>query len=348
MTEAKKPTVNKWVPISAAIGLITFLIYAFYSAGFLSIVSVLVRTNLPLYAMAFLLVSLDPVCISLGWRFLLKNLNVKTTMRRALTLTWVGFFIDAIIPSGWSGDIFKAYLLSRGGDVQAGNSGASIVIQRMIIMSIALANLITGLTLLTFVYHLPSGITIPVTIVATLFAFSIALAIFITIKPKATRRIIKAIVHLTYLVRRKQWNPEQFTTGLDRTLNTFASGLKVLSRKPRTLIKPIIMYIFAWFSEIAALLIVFNAVGYPITIDKVMIVYSIGGALESQTAAFAGFSQIVTSTLYIILGIAPSVSIAATLLIGFSGFWFKLSVSYIFFSHAVFSGTNKTNQQANA
>jgi uncharacterized protein (TIRG00374 family) len=336
MTETRRPTINKWIPILAAIGLISFLIYAFYSADFLSIVSVLAETNLPLYVLAFLMVSFDPTFTSLGWRVLLSKLDVRVTAGKALTLTWVGFFIDAIIPSGWSGDLFKAYLLSRGGDAKAGSSGASIVIQRMIIMSIALGNLVVGLTLLTFVYHLPSDITIPITIVATLFAFSIAMAIFITIKPKATRRIIKAIVRLSYLIRRKEWKSEQFTTGLEDTLATFARDLKVLSSRRRSLLRPIVMYILAWFSEIAALLIVFNAVGYPITIDKVMIVYSIGGALESQTAAFAGFSQIVTSTLYIILGIAPAISIAATLLIGFSGFWFKLSVSYVFFSHAVF------------
>ncbi len=348
MTNAKRPTFNRWVPILGVIGLVAFLIYAFYSAGFWNVINAILGTKLSIYALAFLFVSLDPFCTALGWRFLLANINVKVTVRKAFALTWVGFFIDALIPSGWSGDLFKAYLLSRDGEVKAGNSGASIVIQRMLVMSISLVSLLVGLALLVFVYHLPNEITIPVTIVAILFASSIAVAIFITVKPKATRRFIRAIVRLTYRIRRKEWKSEQFTTGLEDTLTTFASGLKALSSNRRFLVKPLIMYILAWFCEIIALTLVFNSVGYPIAVDKVMIVYSIGGALESQTAAFAGFSQIVTSTLYIILGIKPSISVAATLLIGFSGFWFKLSLSYVFFSRTVFRKDKKDNSAKEA
>lgn len=343
MAVTKRPTFNRWVPILGAIGLVAFLIYAFYSAGFWNVIDVVLGTKLSIYVFAFLFVSLDPFCTALGWRFLLANINVKISMRKALALTWVGFFVDALIPSGWSGDLFKAYLLSRDGEVKAGDAGASIVIQRMMVMSIALLSLLIGLALLVFIYHLPNSITIPVTIVAILFAFSIAIAIFITLKPKATRRFIRAVVRFTYVIRRKEWKSDQLTTGLEDTLTTFASGLKVLSSNRRALVKPLIMYVLAWFCEITALTLVFNSVGYRIAVDKVMIVYSIGGALESQTAAFAGFSQIITSTLYIILGIAPSTSVAATLLIGFSGFWFKLSLSYIFFTRTVFKKGGQSN-----
>lgn len=336
---------NRWVLVSAVIGLITFLFYAFYSASFVDIFFVIRGINLPLYLTAFLFVTLDIVCTSLGWRSLLLRVGVKIKVRRAFVLTLVGFFVDAMIPSGWSGDLFKAYILTKDGNISGGNTGASAVVQRMIIMSIGLSSLIVGMVMLVLTYHLQINMLLPIVIVASLFAVSIIVAILIVIKPRAVRGMVRFSSRVTSFVRRRPWDAKRFESSWGATLDTFQGGLKALTAKRKSLVRPVTLFILAWACEILALLAVFNSVGYSIALDKVIIVYSIGSALESQTAAFASFAQLVTSTLYITLKIDRPVTIAAVLLAGWSGFWFKLVISYIAFSYVMRRRSTKQIQQ---
>jgi len=337
MVEKGKLASNKWVFVSGVIGLFTFATYAYFSAGFSHIFSVIRDLNVPLYTVAFLLVASGMMFNSLAWRSVLSTLDVEIGIARAYTLTWVGFFVDAVIPSGWSGDLFKAYLLTKDGNIKGGNSGAAAVALRLIVMSVGLISIIMGLILAIFIYHLPTGTIVPIIIVVSAFAISIAIAIVAATSPRMTRGLVTFTSRLTSYIRRKPWNPRKFQSRWGDALNTFQDGIKTFTAKKKTLIKPIIFAILAWTCEFLALLTVFNAVGYSIVVDKAFIVYSIGSALESQTAAFAGFAQVITSTLYIILRINSAISFAAVLLAGFSGFWFKLSVSYIAFSCVVLS-----------
>jgi uncharacterized protein (TIRG00374 family) len=336
MTETK-PSFNRWVPVSATVGVVTFLVYTYYSAGFTSVISVIGSINPSIYAATFMFITLSVTCNSLAWRSLLSRLDIKVNAKRTFTLTWVGFFIDAMIPGGWSGDLFKAYLLSKESEIDAGRSGASIVVQRILIMLVALISLVSGLVLLIINYRLHSEIVIPVVFLAGFLSLSIAIAILVSIKPTATRKFVQPFAHLIYLIRRKPWNAQSFQASAEKTLNTFHEGVKALTMKPRALVGPLLLYVFAWGSELLALFLVFNSVGYFVTVDKVLVVHAIGGTLEVQTAAFSSFAQIATSTLYIVLGIAPAISLTATLLMSVSSFWFKLLVSYIAFSCVVLS-----------
>ncbi len=341
--EIRRPVFNRWVLLSAVIGLITFITYAIYSAGLVDIFSEIRKINLQLYGIAFLFVTFDILFNSLAWRDLLFLVGVKIKVRRAFTLTWVGFFVDAMIPSGWSGDLFKAYLLTQDGNVKGGSSGATAVVQRMLIMSVGLASLVIGMILLVFGYHLPVNMLLPIVIVASLFAFSILIAILIVIRPRAAKSLVRFSSRLTHFLRRRQWDPQKFQSSWGGTLDTFQEGVKALTAERKRLIRPSILFIFSWACEVFALLAVFNSIGYSIGLDQVIIVYSIGSALESQTAAFASFAQLVTSTLYITLGIDAEVAVAAVLLAGWSGFWFKLVVSYLAFSYVVRQKTQQKN-----
>jgi hypothetical protein len=71
--------------------------------------------------------------------------------------------------------------------------------------------------------------------------------------------------------------------------------------------------------------------------DKVIIVRSIAGNVESQGFAFAGYSQIITSELYRTLGVPFTVGVSVALLGGTVLFWIKTGISYVAFHRTVFS-----------
>ena len=79
------------------------------------------------------------------------------------------------------------------------------------------------------------------------------------------------------------------------------------------------------------LLFVFYALGVFIGFDKVLITNTIVSNIQVQGVMLAGFSQIVSSTLYNVLGIAPVLAVAFSLLSGFAAFWFRLVVSFRYF-----------------
>lgn len=69
-------------------------------------------------------------------------------------------------------------------------------------------------------------------------------------------------------------------------------------------------------------------------VDKVLIVYALIGSLQAMGVSFLGFTEIIVSSSYAILGIPAVISVSATLLVRVVTLWFKLVVSYVVFQWA--------------
>jgi hypothetical protein len=69
-------------------------------------------------------------------------------------------------------------------------------------------------------------------------------------------------------------------------------------------------------------------------VDKVLIVYALTGSLQAVGVSFLGFTEIIVSGSYAILGIPAAISVSATLLTRVVTLWFKLVVSYFVFQWA--------------
>ena len=104
-----------------------------------------------------------------------------------------------------------------------------------------------------------------------------------------------------------------------------------MKNKPKTMIKPMFYQVMAYVFDILALFFVFVALGSTVGLNKILITNSIVNNIRSQGVALAGFSQILSSQLYQVLGINLSLAQASSLLSGFANFWFKLIISFVFF-----------------
>jgi uncharacterized membrane protein YbhN (UPF0104 family) len=71
-----------------------------------------------------------------------------------------------------------------------------------------------------------------------------------------------------------------------------------------------------------------------VPVDKVLIVYALTGILQAMGVSFVGFTEIVMSSSYSLLGIPLAVSLSATLLTRVVTLWFKLIVGYVAFQWA--------------
>ncbi len=337
MSVAANPSFRKWVLLSAFIGLVSFAAYVYYFAGPVNVISMLSATNPYVFALAFVVIIASVALYSLAWRSLLDRLDVVISPRKAFMFFWVGIFLDILVPGGWSGDFLKAYLLSRDQKAESGRAVASIVAQKILIMLMTLGLLILGLLLLISNYTPRLETLISIGTIMGILVLSIAAVTYLSIRPRATKRILGWFTSLVTFVKRKNWNPESFQRSAEKTLNTFHNGIKILTNKPRIAVRPLTFMILAWILEISSWYLIFISVGYLVSVDKVLIVYAIIGNLQTQGVAFVGFAQIAMGALFVLLGISPQVSLTATLLVGITVFWFKLLVSFFAFQCVVSS-----------
>lgn len=330
-----KPKFSRRVLLFVLIGLLTLLLYFYYFVGTGNVVEVIGRTNLSYYAAAFIAFLVSVFFSSLSWHSLLGNLAVKIRMRTVLLFMWVGMFFDATVPDpGWSGDLSKAYMLAKSSGQDAGGIAASVVGQKVIIMVVTLFDLILGLGLLAWNYTLPSIVLVFIAVVLFLSILSLFVVVYLSAKPRATGKMLDLLIRVISFVRRGSWNPLDFRLRAEETLSKFHEGMRTLSAAPRKLIRPIVFSILAWNFDVLVIFLSFASLGYPVPVDKVLIVYALTGSLQTIGVSFVGFTEIIVSGSYTVLGIPAALSLSATLLTRVVTLWFKMVVSYIAFQWA--------------
>jgi uncharacterized protein (TIRG00374 family) len=330
-----KPRFTKRILLFVGIGLATFVIYLYYFIGTVNVAAVIKQTNLLYYASAFVAFLASVLFYSLAWHSLLRNLDIEAKISRVLLFAWAGMFFDAVVPDpGWSGDLSKAYMLSKASGQEAGRIVASVVGQKIIVMAVTVVDLILGLALLALNYTLPSDVLIFVTIVLFLTAFSLIVVLYLSTNAKATGRILGWLIRVACFVRRGRWNPQDFRVKAERMLNRFHEGIRTLSASPRALARPISFSLLAWGFDVSITFLTFASLGYSVPVDKVLIVYALTGSLQAMGVSFLGFTEIIVSSSYAILGIPAVISVSATLLARVVTLWFKLVVSYVVFQWA--------------
>jgi len=329
MTTTKLP-MKKWILLLITAGLLALLLYVYYIVGFGNLVSQFEKTNLYYYTAAFLAVSVGIVFYSLTWRSLLANLSVKIKIRQAFLFVYAGMFIDSLVPepANITGDLVKAFLVSKVTGENSGKTTASVIGLKTLGIVITVGNLIAGLILLAFNYYLLSGILAFILAALALLIVSLAALYYISTRPQASKRIVYGIIGLLCFILRGRWDSTKLQARADELLNSFHEGVQTLAARPKALIRPIVLSILSWAFDVSAVFLVFISIGYPVTPDKVLIVYALTGSLQSMGISFIGVTEVIMSTLYTILSIPLAVSLTATLLTRFITFWFKLLIAY--------------------
>ena len=257
MIPLKKPFRVNAVLLVLILGLITFVLYIYFFVNPSQVVNILSKTNLSVYAGAFLAYLLYTLCSSLVWQRLLNSLSMKITKRKAFLFTWVGLFFEATVPQlGWSGEVSKTYLLSKDSNVSAGKIGASVVGQKIFTMTLTIVALSTGLGLVLLKYSLPTAAALLIGLVLALSILTLGIIYYVSFKPAATKSLINWIIKKSLFFRRS-WNPQNFKAKAEELLGNFHIGIKQLRKKPKALIEPIIFALLGFIFEVSVVFLTF-------------------------------------------------------------------------------------------
>jgi uncharacterized protein (TIRG00374 family) len=345
VVEAPKPipdSLRKIIIISAVIGYTALIIYLFYFVGFADLFATLEQVNLGLYALAIAISIISIFFHTLVWHRLLQYLSIKLAYHRSLILYWVGIFVDNLIPGGWSGDFFKAYLLSKEPNIDAGKAVASVVAKNMYEAIFNLGNMVLAIILLAMNYSFQNSLIVSIGVVMVLITSPLVFLIAVSFRPEGAKKIVNKIIGGISLLTRNRWNLIRVQIEIDKLLDDYHEGMTILVHHPKVVIQPVIFSFFALVFEVLTVFLVFNAFGFVILADKVIIVRSIAANIEAQGYAFAGYAQIVATALYTALGIDLALAASVALLGGVVVFWLKTAVSYVAFHYVVISNHPQT------
>ena len=329
MSSTTNPKLSKTVFLVSVIGLVVFVLYLYFFVGIPSFISTLEKLNLWFYSLAFVLVVVSVFFHALVWRGLLSNLSYSISIRTAFWFSWIGIFVDNVVPGGLTGDLFKAYWLCKTEVHDTGTVVASVIAHKILIIMVILANTILGLVLWVLGYgylDLPIfGIIIGLSLI---LIFTLLLIFYLSSNRRATDKLLGWIIRLISFLRRNKWDSIGFRSKMEKNLNDFHLGFVTLKAKPRGLLAPVVFVVLAWASDMAVFILCFMALGYSLPAFKILIAYALTATLLLEGVSFLGFNEIIRSSLFIALGIPSGIGVTSILLNRFATFWFRMVVSY--------------------
>src|SRR3990172_3400609 len=332
------PSTKKWIVFSALIGYVVLIFFLFFFIDIGKLYSVLASLKLEIYSLALICVVISITFHALVWFQLLNSVSIKLGFRRTYVLYWVGVFVDNLVPGGWSGDLFKAYLLSRDPELDSGRAVASVVAKNVYEAIFNLGSMILGLVLLLFTYDLPdNGVLFLIAGVMVLLTLPLVVLLTVSFKPKGAKKFMSFLIRLLSRINGKSWDLTNLQTTMEKTVDNYHEGMQLLLENPRMFFKPMILSFFAWGFEVIALLLVFASLGQTVPLDKVIIVRAIAGNVESQGYALAAYAPLITIAVYTALKVPSALSGSVALLGGLVIFWLKTGISYAAFHCTVFS-----------
>ena len=329
MNPAKKPFRPNAILLVLILGLVAFILYIYFFVNPAQVIDILSKTNLAVYAGAFIAYLLYTLCSSLVWHRLLNSLSVKITKRKAFLFTWVGLFFEATVPQlGWSGEVSKTYLLAKDSNVEAGRIGASLVGQKIFTMTLTIVALSTGLGLVLLNYSLPLAATLLIGLVLALSILTLAVVYYVSLKPTATKTLLNWAIKII-LFFRKSWNPQNFRAKAEELLGNFHSGIEQLKANPKALFQPISYAVMGFVFEVSVVFLTFVALGQPVPVDVVLIVFTLTGTLQTVGVTIFGFPELIMTLAFTALYIDSAVAVSVVLLTRVVNLWFRLIVSYL-------------------
>lgn len=137
------------------VGLLVFVVYLVFFVDIGDMIKEISEANPVIYSFTFVMALLDVLFFAMAWRYLMRALSVKVSLKKTYAFMWISIFIDSIIPAeSVSGEISRAYLMSKEPNADTGKVVVSLVIHRVLMVLITIATLLSGVLML-FASHYP-------------------------------------------------------------------------------------------------------------------------------------------------------------------------------------------------
>lgn len=335
--ESEKKIVYGRAILFTLFGLIIFLLYLYFFVGFNAILNVIKEVD-PLvysfyYSLTIAAAFLSLIFFALTWYDLLEGLSIHINFKSVLLYCLIARFVDLLLPTeAVSGEITRLYLASKNRSEEGfiGKLTASLVIHRLLSMTVTLVGLLLGSVYIFFQYQVPSLISNLLVAVSTGTLLTIVFLVFLSVKVEIAAKIVNWLLIVAHKLSKSRLDIEKWRIKSMKSLQAFHSGVSIIRKNSKNLLKPILYTVISWFLHLSTYHTVFYALGFHISLSVSIVVFSISVAVQTIPIGLpVGLVEIVMSTLYSFFNIDLSVSGTATTLIRVVTFWFELFIGYL-------------------
>lgn len=333
MVTEKGFSLKRTVPFLLA-GILIFLVYIYFFVGINEIVSILQSVNLFYYGVAVAVLFLNMFLNSLAWQYFLRPLSVKVPLRKTFLFTWIGIFVDLLVPAeSISGDTSKICLMIKESGENTGKIVASVVSHRILAMIISLGSLIfSSIVLFSFQYELPAFVLNLILLIVIGTGITLFFIFLCILKESLTKRLVDAVLRFLAFVSRGRLKLSGLRNKAEKALCAFHGSIGFLLKNPKSLVLPVLFAIISWLFSVLLSYLVFVSLGQHVDFVLIMVVYSVSVNIQSiplGVPAEVGLVEIVMTSLYGLLGVEAGIAAAATVLIRLLTVWLRIIVGLV-------------------
>ena len=333
MLSERHLTVKRTVPF-LVFGLLLFLAYLYFFVDISEMAAVIQRVDFLFYSLAVVALFLNMLAASLTWQTFLSSLSIKVPFLKTFLFTWIGVFVDLLIPAeSISGDASKAYLMTKDSGENSGKVVASVVSHRILSVVINLLSLLLSALLLVFWrYRLPSSLSNWILLLGIGTTVSLSFLLLLLAKKHLAQKAIDLVLRFFVFLSRGRWKLTRLRSKAKQALDIFDQSIRTLVKTPRSLVRPVFFALLAWFFNVSLSFFVFVSLDQPINFVFIIVVYSISSTIQNVPLGVpgeVGLVEIVMTSLYALLGIPLGISAAATVLIRLLRVWLRLLVGFL-------------------
>jgi len=315
------------------VGLTMFIVYLYFFVGLGDIAKAAQQADPFYYSLAIMALFLSAAFYSLAWQSILGLLQIKSTLQKTISFVFIGSFVDLMIPAeSFSGEISKIYLMSKNTGEDLGKVAASVVSHRILTIATTLIGIIIGSTFLFLGYETSQVVVNLMLFVAACTIAALILMSYLSLSPQTTHRLAELAVRFLSFISRGRWELTKFKLEVSKALEAFHQGMRLLKKQPSGLILPLIFSAIAFFLDLLISFLVFISLGFPVSMNLVLVVSTIINAIQTIPLGIpgeVGITEVAMTSLYIGLGIPAAVSAASTVLTRVLTVWLRIFVGYI-------------------
>ena len=324
---------KKTVPF-LLLGVLIFVVYLHFFVGIPEILAIIQRVNLFYYGLAVAVLLLNMAINSLTWQYLLLPLHIKVSFRKTFLFTWIGFFVDLLVPAeSISGDATKAYLMTKESGENGGKVLASVVSHRIMLMVTATVSLIVSfLWLYVLKIEVPVLVSGLILLIFVGTAISLFFIFLFSLKEKLAQRLIDVSLRFVAFVTRGRLNINRLRATAIKALTAFHDSIDILRKNPRSLVPPIIFSLIGWFFSVLLSYLVFVSLGQHVDFTIIVVVHSVSVSIQSIPIGIPGEVGVVDTAmawLFTLLAVESAVAAAATVLIRLLWVWLRILIGFV-------------------
>lgn len=316
---------------SLAMGIALLAVFVYF-VGFREIVDTILKVDIHLMFLAFLLDMAGLLLYGSCWYVLLRAGGLSIRFRSCISIALAGIFTCYITPSGFFMDASRVLLASKESDVRIGDGAATVILHKIMFTLGFVTFGLLAMTMLSMTRGLSHPLVLNLLTVTVLVVIgTIGIAVLI-VKADKLGHHMQGITHRLKSLLSKlagRYYPTMLSS-IGGLTNDFRRTFVKLVKSPKAILASYALALSYWTTSVLILYVVFLALGYSISIWIIMLTISVGDFIQMTPIAIPGMLgviEVVTTTILVMFGTPLEVAASATLLARIATFWFDLPIT---------------------